>query len=111
MKKIFLIISIVILFLIFIAIFSPIPRMIDRLLVSEKEVALWKKYAIDGNMTATSNLIFFCENKIEKNKWLNLYKKQRVERENEYLSLKKKSKEGNITAKVKIEELRLIGYF
>ena len=110
MKHFFLIL-VVILSLLMIAIFSPIPKMIDRLLISEKEVALWEKYAIEGNMTATSNLIWFYDDKTKKDQWFDLYIKQRKQREDYYMVLKKKAKEGNITAKEEIQKIEnTVGY-
>jgi len=111
MKHFFLILAVVILFLLTFTIFSPIPRMIDRLLIPEKEVALWKKYSIEGNITATINLLSFYKDTTEQDQWLDLYIKQRKQIENYYMVLKKKAEEGNITAKEEIQKMKNAGRF
>jgi len=108
MKKIFLIILLIFLIIV---VFTPGLKTLDRLITPKEKIDLWEKNAIEGDITATSNLIVFYESKVEQEKWLALYKEQRKKRKNEYMDLKKKSEEGNTTATLKLQELRGISYF
>jgi len=61
-----------------IPIISPnIGIIIDRWLWAEKKILIWEKQALNGNITATSNLIIYNIDTLEKEKWLKLYNKQK----------------------------------
>ena len=81
MKKFFLSIFIVGALPFIVVVFIPnskVGLMIDKLLfATNKKISFWEKEALEGNLTAISNLIYYSSDKKEKEKWLKLYKELR----------------------------------